>query len=61
LSSPDTPEAFLTYQPFLDASSNTPTPQGYTLAFQGKQASSQTTSYLGYKTLDKYDPILCQE
>jgi hypothetical protein len=29
------------------------------LAFKDLQASSQTTSYLGYKTLDKYDPIEC--
>lgn len=59
--SPDTSDAFLAYQPFIDAANNAQTPQGYSLAFQNKQASSQTTSYLGYTTLSSYDPIACQE
>jgi len=59
--SPDTPDAFQAYQPFLDASNNAQVPQGYTQAFQGLFASSQTTSYLGFTTLDTYDPVLCQE
>ena len=59
--SPDTPDAFTSYQPFLDASNNAPVPQGYTQAFQGLFGSSQTTSYLGFTTLSSYDTVACQE
>jgi hypothetical protein len=34
---------------------------GYSLAFKNLNASSQTTSYLGYKTLNSYDTISCAE
>ncbi|KAH7356775.1 hypothetical protein BKA65DRAFT_579831 [Rhexocercosporidium sp. MPI-PUGE-AT-0058] len=64
VSSPDdTPEAFLAYQPFktdaINAATEANVPQGYSLAFSNLEASSQTVSYLGLRTQDKYDPIAC--
>ncbi|KAN0108500.1 hypothetical protein V8E51_008242 [Hyaloscypha variabilis] len=61
VNNPDTPDAFTSYQPFLDVSNNAPVPQGYTQAFQGLFGSSQTTSYLGFTTLGSYDTVACQE
>jgi len=59
----DSDSSFLSYQPFKDAAvaaaALPAVPQGYTLAFSNLQASSQTKSYLGVKTLNKYDPIQC--
>lgn len=59
----DSPESFLAYQPFKDDAINAATqanvPQGYTLAFSNLEASSQTVSYLGLRTQNKYDPIAC--
>ncbi len=59
INSPDTATAFQAYQPFLDAANNALIPQGYSLAFLNLQGSSQTTSYLGYKTLSSYDTVAC--
>lgn len=58
-SSPDTPEAFLAYQPFADAANGAATPDGYTLSFTNLQGSTTTTSYLGYTTIDSYDTVTC--
>lgn len=59
----DSPESFLNWQPFkdkaIDAATPAKVPQGYSLAFSNLQASSQTTSYLGVKTISQYDPIAC--
>lgn len=59
----DDDTSFLTYQPFKDAATNAAlpanVPQGYSLAFQNLQASSQTTTFLGVKTIDSYDPVTC--
>ncbi|CZT44131.1 uncharacterized protein RSE6_04259 [Rhynchosporium secalis] len=64
VSSPDdTPEAFLAYELFktnaINAATKANVPQGYSLAFSNLEASSRTSSYLGFKTLSKYDPIEC--
>jgi hypothetical protein len=59
MNSPDTAAAFLAYQPFHDAANDAAVPQGYSLSFSNLEASSQTTSYLGYKTLSSYDTIAC--
>lgn len=66
VSSPaDDDTSFLNYAPFSAAANkyaaSANVPQGYTLAFSNLQSSSQTASYLGYTTLDRYDPVLCQE
>ncbi|ESZ96472.1 hypothetical protein SBOR_3094 [Sclerotinia borealis F-4128] len=58
-STPDTAEAFLADHQYNAFASSAATPQGYDLAFSGLQGSSQTTSYLGYKTLDSYDTVDC--
>jgi hypothetical protein len=59
----DDDTSFLAYQPFRDAAINAAlpvnVPQGYSLAFSNLNASSQTTSYLGFKTIDSYDPAQC--
>ena len=59
----DTDTSFLAYQPFEDAAiaAAIPTnvPQGYSLAFSNLQGSSQTTTYLGYETINSYDPVQC--
>ncbi|KAL2073289.1 hypothetical protein VTL71DRAFT_10613 [Oculimacula yallundae] len=59
----DTPEAFLAYQPFKDDAIkhalDANVPQGYSLAYSNLQASSQTSSYLGFRTQKTYDPIAC--
>ncbi|KAF8853106.1 hypothetical protein BDZ45DRAFT_629581 [Acephala macrosclerotiorum] len=55
----DSPSSFYAYQPFIDAANNAETPQGYTESFSNLQGSSQTVSYLGYKTLSSYDTITC--
>lgn len=58
--SPDDSDVlFLNYQPFQDAANNASIPQGYTSAFANLQGSSQTTSYMGYETLDSYDTVGC--
>lgn len=61
----DSPSSFLAYQPFKDTAAkyalNANVPNGYSLAFSNLQGSSQTVSYLGYKTLSAYDPVLCQQ
>ncbi|APA11511.1 hypothetical protein sscle_08g062810 [Sclerotinia sclerotiorum 1980 UF-70] len=58
-STPDTAEAFLADSQYTAISDVAATPQGYNLAFKNLQGSSQTTSYLGYKTLDSYDTVNC--
>ncbi|TVY78337.1 hypothetical protein LSUE1_G003964, partial [Lachnellula suecica] len=59
----DTDDAFLNHGPFhtaaVAAASPSGVPQGYSLAFQDLNGSSQTTAYLGYTTLNEYDPIQC--
>lgn len=57
--SPDTPAAFENYQPFIAAAFSAPIPAGYSLNFTNLQASTSTTSYLGYTTLNSYDTKSC--
>ncbi|KAG4033904.1 hypothetical protein MFRU_004g04000 [Monilinia fructicola] len=58
-STPDTAEAFLADPQYNAIASSASTPAGYKLAFSQLQGSSQTTSYLGYKTLESYDTEGC--
>ncbi|TGO55923.1 hypothetical protein BOTNAR_0234g00140 [Botryotinia narcissicola] len=51
----------LGYGPNSKVASKAPTPQGYTLAFSELKGSTQTTSYLGYKTLKSYDTVECAQ
>ncbi|TEY46779.1 hypothetical protein BOTCAL_0314g00160 [Botryotinia calthae] len=57
----DTAEAFLKDDQYNKVASKASTPQGYTLSFSQLQGSSQTTSYLGYKTLKSYDTVECAQ
>ncbi|KAF2996733.1 hypothetical protein E8E13_006166 [Curvularia kusanoi] len=59
--SPDTDTAFLSDSDFSTAANGAVTPGGYTLAFANKQASSQTSAYLGYYTLTSYDTGVCAQ
>ncbi|RAL61416.1 hypothetical protein DID88_009346 [Monilinia fructigena] len=58
-STPDTAEAFLADPQYNAIASSASTPAGYKLAFSQLQGSSQTTSYLGYKTMESYDTEGC--
>ncbi|QSZ36796.1 hypothetical protein DSL72_006679 [Monilinia vaccinii-corymbosi] len=58
-STPDTAEAFLADPQYNAIASGATTPAGYKLAFSQLHGSSQTTSYLGYETLDSYDTEGC--
>ncbi|TGO88647.1 hypothetical protein BPOR_0149g00010 [Botrytis porri] len=60
-SKPDTADAFLADPQYNKIASKAPTPQGYTLTFSGLKGSTQTTSYLGYKTLKSYDTVECAQ
>ncbi|PBP19023.1 hypothetical protein BUE80_DR010095 [Diplocarpon rosae] len=59
----DSADSFLKWQPFKDnaAAAALPTnvPQGYSPAFSNLEGSTQTVSYLGFETIDKYDPVTC--
>ncbi|KAK6599418.1 hypothetical protein H4I95_08293 [Botrytis cinerea] len=57
----DTAEAFLKDDQYNKIAYKAPTPQGYTLSFSQLQGSSQTTSYLGYKTMKSYDTVECAQ
>ncbi|EPE29376.1 hypothetical protein GLAREA_00536 [Glarea lozoyensis ATCC 20868] len=62
--SPDDAQTFKDYQLFSDKANfyalPANVPQGYTLGFSNLKASTSMLPYLGFKTLDKYDPIACQ-
>ncbi len=59
----DDDNSFLAYSGFSSTANTAAVasnvPEGYSLAFQNLQGSSQTVSYLGYKTLTSYDPVQC--
>jgi hypothetical protein len=57
--SPDTPQAFLDYPPFKAAAFSAPIPKGYALNFTNLHASTSTSSYMGYTTLNQYDTNKC--
>ncbi|MCJ1337185.1 hypothetical protein MMC09_002466 [Bachmanniomyces sp. S44760] len=59
--SPDTDQAFLANPAYTTLSTNAPVPQGYSQSFSNLQGSVQLGSYLGLYTLQKYDPIQCQQ
>lgn len=56
----DTADAFLANPQYPAAANSAATPNGYSLAYQNKQASSQGVyGYMGYAVLDTYDVQLC--
>ncbi|KAI9048530.1 hypothetical protein LZ554_007363 [Drepanopeziza brunnea f. sp. 'monogermtubi'] len=59
----DSAASFLSWQPFKDnaiaAAAPAQVPPGYSLAFSNLKGSSQTVSYLGFKTISQYDPVAC--
>lgn len=58
--SPDTDDAFLADPDFASAANGATTPDGYDLSFTNLQAASQPCmGYIGYDTLDSYDPSVC--
>ncbi|KAK1990012.1 hypothetical protein LX36DRAFT_593539 [Colletotrichum falcatum] len=59
--SPDTYDAFMSSSNLSDIASAAPVPQGYSLAFQGVQASVSSPSYMGLYTLKSFDSIRCQQ
>ncbi|KAK1969557.1 hypothetical protein LY78DRAFT_667492 [Colletotrichum sublineola] len=59
--SPDTYSSFMSATMLSSISSGAVVPQGYSLAFQGKQASVSGPAYQGLYTLRTYSPIQCQQ
>jgi hypothetical protein len=57
--SPDTAYAFLNSPEFESLAKNATTPSEYTLAFQNLHASSSTSEFLGYISLNSYDTNTC--
>lgn len=57
--SPDTASAFLADAYFSSVAAGAPTPSGYTNTFSSQQASNNAYGYLGYTTLQSYDPVGC--
>jgi len=58
-SSPDTPDAFEKFQYFTASAYSAAIPKGYALNFTNLKASTSTSSYMGYTTLNKYDTAQC--
>ncbi|EHL00452.1 hypothetical protein M7I_3535 [Glarea lozoyensis 74030] len=56
---PDTPEAFLAYQPFHDEAQGAKVPSGYTSTFTDLNAAVNANTYLGLITLQSYDVAGC--
>lgn len=61
VATPDTVKAFLSLKDFASTSNAAATPQGYKVAFTDLNGSVQGTKYLGYKTLQTYSTIQCQQ
>ncbi|KAK2062300.1 hypothetical protein LY76DRAFT_643277 [Colletotrichum caudatum] len=59
--SPDTYSSFMSSQTLANISSNAPVPEGYSMVFQGLQASVSGPAYQGLYTLRNFDPIQCQQ
>jgi hypothetical protein len=56
---PDTTEAFLTYQPFHDTAKAAKAPSGYIATFTDLNAAVNANTYLGLTTLQTYDVAGC--
>ena len=59
VASPDTVEAFFAIPELQTLSTSAPTPDGYTSAFTGLNASLNANKYMGLLTLTSYDTIGC--
>ncbi|KAF9872336.1 hypothetical protein CkaCkLH20_10163 [Colletotrichum karsti] len=59
VSQPDTPAAFLAYQPFHDLAKNAQAPSGYEATFTDLNAAVTANSYMGLYTLKSYDVAQC--
>ncbi|KAL8937392.1 MAG: hypothetical protein Q9216_004445 [Gyalolechia sp. 2 TL-2023] len=59
VSSPDTPEAFLSNPVYPAMANNAPTPDGYTMVMQNGDASLSASNYMGLRTLKSYDTLGC--
>ncbi|KAG9602101.1 hypothetical protein KCU77_g5780, partial [Aureobasidium melanogenum] len=59
VASPDTIEGFFAIPELQTLSANAPTPDGYTAAFTGLNASLNANKYMGLWTLTSYDTIGC--
>lgn len=59
VASPDTIEGFFAIPELQTLSANAPTPDGYTAAFTGLNASLNANKYMGLWTLTSYDSIGC--
>jgi hypothetical protein len=57
--SPDTPEAFLASNITAKAALSAITPKGYVNTFTNELAANNAQGYVGYYSLDSYDPALC--
>ncbi|KAL8915223.1 MAG: hypothetical protein Q9171_000342 [Xanthocarpia ochracea] len=59
VSSPDTPEAFLSNPAYPALAENAPTPDGYSVVMQNAFASLSASNYMGLRTLKSYDTLGC--
>ncbi|KAI4183801.1 MAG: hypothetical protein L6R41_005180 [Letrouitia leprolyta] len=59
VSSPDTPDAFLSNPVYPATASSAPTPDGYSMIMQNGGASLSASNYMGLKTLKSYDTLGC--
>ncbi|KAK5019777.1 hypothetical protein LTR16_000280 [Cryomyces antarcticus] len=59
--SPDTASAFLAADVFAAAATSASTPSGYTDTFTNLKASNNAYGYMGYTTLQSYNPTLCSQ
>lgn len=57
--SPDNASAFISFSSFAIAASTAPNPPGYTNVFSNLHASNSALGYLGFTTLQQYDPSVC--
>ncbi|KAI6791944.1 glycoside hydrolase [Hortaea werneckii] len=57
--SPDTASAFQRYSAFASAAAGASPPSGYSQTFSSLQASNNAYGYMGYTTLQSYDPQQC--
>lgn len=58
-STPDTAAAFLNNTALSISAIAAAVPSGYTQVFTNLQASTQSSTYLGYTTLSSYNPQIC--
>ncbi|KAI4122903.1 MAG: hypothetical protein LQ338_005555 [Usnochroma carphineum] len=59
VSSPDTPDAFLSNPDFAALANNATTPDGYSMVMQNNGGSLSALNYMGLKTLKSYDTLGC--